>query len=98
MKTLFVIAAAASLAAAASAQAQTAPHAKRHPHVSRHYRIDPYAGTSDVYVREGRAAAYDAPVPAFAWSPRTQEEGVGAELVGPGSVGDSPTGEHDVSR
>ncbi len=37
-------------------------------------------------------------VPAFAWRPEAEQEGVGADLVGPGFGADNPTGAHDVSR
>ena len=55
-------------------------------------------GSGDVYVREGRAAAPIVPVPGFAWRPEAEQEGVGADLVGPGSSGENPTGQYDVSR
>jgi hypothetical protein len=99
MNTLIVATAASLLALAAPAAAQSWDGAHRHHprhHVYGGYRSAPSNyGSGDVYVREGRASAPDA-VPGFAWRPGSQEEGVGADLVGPGM--DSPTDQHDVSR
>ena len=107
MKTIVAVAAASLLSIAAPAIAQTldAPrsvHRHHHPHAAYHVRVDrsdsSRYGSGDVYVREGRASAPDVPVPAFAWRPESQQEGVGADLIGPGSGADNPTGAHDVSR
>ena len=64
-----------------------------------------YGDEGGVYMNEGRAAApdydEDGPdygAPSHAWRPRSQTPGVGADLVGPGSSMDKPTGGHDVSR
>ena len=107
MKTIIVFAAASllPLAAPAFAQAPDASHTMHrhhHPNSAYHLRVDrgeqPRYGSGDVYVHEGRVSAPDVPVPAFAWRPEAQQEGVGADLVGPGFGADNPTGAHDVSR
>lgn len=106
LKTLIVVAAAA-LAVSASAFAQTADtsrglhrhHARRHPY-GYHIAVDHGAqyGSGDVYVREGRPSTPVVPIPGFAWRPAAEQEGVGADLVGPGSSSENPTGQYDVSR
>jgi hypothetical protein len=110
LKTLITAAAAALLAFAAPAFAQTRdPSGAMHRHHERHrlhggYRIAAHRsdrsryGSGDVYVNEGRAAAPVIPTPGFAWRPQAEQEGVGADLIGPGSGADNPTGQHDVSR
>ena len=99
LKALIAAAAASLLALPAPAGTQsvhgrvtTYRHHRGHVHPSESH------GASDVYVRESRPRAPTYAVPDFAWRSRSQEEGVGANLVGPGSVGNSPTGERDVSR
>ena len=103
MKTLIVAAAASLLPFAAPALAQTPDaYLSVHRHHHHHVRVDRSEssryGSGDVYVREGRASAPDVPVPAFAWRPAAEQEGVGADLVGPGSSAENPTGQYDVSR
>ncbi len=106
MRAIVVFAATSLLALATPAFAQN-PAAHRHfershPHaryrVSVAHRSRPRYGSGDVYVTEGRASAPEVALPAFGWRPEVEEEGVGADLIGPGSVGETPTGQHDVSR
>jgi hypothetical protein len=107
LKTLIVLAAASWLPFVAPAFAQNPDamhrhHERHHPHAAYNLRVDRSEQTryssGDVYVHEGRTSAPDVPVPAFAWRPEVEQEGVGADLVGPGSGADNPTGAHDVSR
>ena len=104
MKTFVIVAAASLLPFAAPAFAQTpdAMHRHHHPHRAYHLRVDRSEpsgyDSGDVYVRKDRAAAPYVYVPAFAWRPEAEQEGVGADLVGPGFGADNPTGAHDVSR
>ena len=101
MKTLIAVAAASLLALAAPALAQTT-NANRHHHLHGRYRVSarthPEYGSGDVYVRESRPTEPVVTVPAFAWRPQAEQEGVGADLIGPGSSMDNPTDQHDVSR